>query len=108
MFPSQEVTVVVAPALRGAFDGRRELRLGVPVPSSVGDVVETLLKLYPSARKLLLSERASGPAVYLHLALDAGAGEAWGHEVSEPAPGRTLYVFALSRPSPGGRAGVDG
>lgn len=92
-----EVAVVVAPALRGAFDGRRELRLGLPATGDVGDVLESLFKLYPRARQYLMGERG-GTGLYLHVALDERASEALarggGRGLSADL---RLYVFALSR-----------
>jgi hypothetical protein len=45
--PPLNVTVMVAPALRAVMEGRRQIQLGVPASADVGDVLETLLKLYP-------------------------------------------------------------
>jgi len=41
------IVVEIAPPLIGAVDGRRRLELGVPPNSDVGDLLDTLLKLYP-------------------------------------------------------------
>ncbi|XXF76387.1 hypothetical protein P2318_25515 [Myxococcaceae bacterium GXIMD 01537] len=102
-----DVTVVVAPALRAAFEGRREISLGVPAPSGVGDVLETLLRLYPRARGLLAGEGGQGGR-YLHVALDEHSTRELARGGGGLSAGQRLYLFALSRPSPGGRAGREG
>ena len=51
------VTVEVPPPLRPLLDGRGQVLLGVPESSSLGDVLETLLALYPALRRALTSER---------------------------------------------------
>ena len=51
------VTVVVPPTLRGAMDGRKQVQLGVPPHADVGDVLETLLKLYPKLMHHVASDR---------------------------------------------------
>lgn len=84
-----DVTVVVPPALQAAFDGRREVVLGVPAGATPAEVVETLLLLYPRLRGELLDEREVAPRT-LHLFLphpDAG----------RLAPGDRLYLFATPR-----------
>jgi hypothetical protein len=101
-----EVTVVVAPALRGAFEGRRELSLGLPAGGGVGDVLESLFQLYPRVRQYLAGERG-GQGLYLHIALDERASAELAHGGGLSA-GLKLYFFALSR-TPGARqAGVEG
>jgi hypothetical protein len=101
-----DVNVVVAPSLRPAFEGRREISLGVPALSSVGDVLETLLKLYPKARLLLAGDRrASGQ--YLHVALDEHATQELARGGGGLSSGQRLYLFALSRP-PGNQPGLHG
>ena len=44
------VTVHVPSALRNAVEGRRKLNFGMPPSSDVGDLVQTLLTLYPKLR----------------------------------------------------------
>jgi hypothetical protein len=103
-----EVTVVVAPALRGAFDSRRELSLGLPSHAGVGDVLESLFKLYPRARQYVMGERG-GTGLYLHVAMDERAGEALARGGGGGlSPGLRLYVFALSRAAGARQAGVEG
>lgn len=51
------VTVVVAPTLRGAMEGRKQVQLGVPPTADVGDVLETLLKLYPKLAQHMATDR---------------------------------------------------
>ncbi len=107
MAHAYEVLVVVAPALRGAFEGRREVRLGMPAHAGVGDVLESLFKLYPRVRQYLAGERG-GSGLYLHIAMDERAGDALAHGNEGLSAGLKLYFFALSR-APGSRqAGVEG
>jgi hypothetical protein len=102
-----EVSVVVAPALRGVFEGRRELSLGLPARADLGDVLESLFKLYPRARQYLLGERG-GSGLYLHIALDERAAEELTRGGGGLSTGLKLYFFALSR-APGPRqAGFEG
>jgi hypothetical protein len=105
---THDVTVVIAPALRGAFEGRREVSLGVPLSAGIGDVVETLLRLYPRARKLVAAEQGGNGGLYLHLAMDEQSAWDLARGGGGLSSGRKLYAFALSRASPGGRAGVQG
>lgn len=51
------VTVVVPNVLKGAVDGRGQLTLGFPPAATIGDVVETLLRLYPRLSQHILDER---------------------------------------------------
>jgi hypothetical protein len=102
-----EVTVVVAPALRGAFEGRRELTLGLPANAGVGDVLESLFNLYPRVRQYLAGERG-GQGLYLHIALDERASEELAHGGGGLSAGLKLYFFALSRTPGARRAGVEG
>jgi hypothetical protein len=100
---------MVAPGLRGAFEGRRELSLGMPAHSDVGDVVETLLRLYPRARQYVAGDRegaSQGP--YLHVALDERSARELARGGGGLSAGLKLYVFALSRSPQGWRAGVEG
>ncbi|HZI10582.1 MAG TPA: hypothetical protein VE153_09290 [Myxococcus sp.] len=104
-----DVAVMVAPGLRSAFEGRRELSLGMPAHSDIGDVVETLLRLYPRARQYVVGDRdgsAQGP--YLHLALDERSRQELARGGGGLSAGLKLYVFALSRAPQGWRAGVEG
>ncbi|MFP2933507.1 hypothetical protein ACLESO_51865, partial [Pyxidicoccus sp. 3LG] len=89
------------------FEGRRELSLGVPDGAGVGDVLESLLKLYPRAWQYLLRERGSS-SLHLHIALDEGASGELARGQGVLAPGLKLYVFALSGPSGGRQAGGEG
>jgi len=51
------VTVVVPPTLRGAMEGRKQVQLGVPPHADVGDVLETLLRLYPKLMHHVANDR---------------------------------------------------
>lgn len=51
------VTVVVPPTLRGAMEGRKQVQLGVPPSADVGDVLETLLRLYPKLHHHVANDR---------------------------------------------------
>jgi len=50
------VTVVVPLALRPAVEGRAQLQLGVPPTADVGDVLQTLLRLYPKLTQHVASD----------------------------------------------------
>jgi hypothetical protein len=50
------VTVLVPSTLRAAVDGKHKLDLGVPAGAGVGDVLQTLLTLYPKLRGAMASE----------------------------------------------------
>ncbi len=50
------VTVLVPPTLRAAVDGKHKLDLGVPAGAGVGEVLQTLLTLYPKLRGAMASE----------------------------------------------------
>lgn len=55
------VTVVVPKTLRGLLDGRRQVELGVPHTADIGDVLQTLLSLYPKLKTAMASDRRIGP-----------------------------------------------
>jgi hypothetical protein len=50
------VTVLVPATLRSAVDGKHKLDLGVPAGAGVGEVLQTLLTLYPKLRAAMASE----------------------------------------------------
>ncbi len=50
------VTVLVPSTLRAAVDGKHRLDLGVPAGAGVGEVLQTLLTLYPKLRSALASD----------------------------------------------------
>jgi molybdopterin converting factor small subunit len=50
------VTVLVPSTLRSAVDGKQKLDLGVPAGAGVGEVLQTLLTLYPKLRSAMASE----------------------------------------------------
>ena len=50
------VTVLVPPTLRAAVEGKHKLDLGVPAGAGVGEVLQTLLTLYPKLRGAVASE----------------------------------------------------
>jgi hypothetical protein len=50
------VTVLVPSTLHSAVDGKHKLDLGVPAGSGVGEVLQTLLTLYPKLRWAMASE----------------------------------------------------
>lgn len=105
---NHDISVSVAPGLRGAFDGRRELALGVPAAAGIGDVVEALLRLYPRTRQLLAGDGGEPGGLYLHVAMDAATARELASGTGGLPGGCRLYVFALSRPPRGGRAVVEG
>jgi hypothetical protein len=50
------ITVMIPRGLQAACEGRARIELGVPPTSSVGDVVQTLIALYPGLRAFVASE----------------------------------------------------
>jgi molybdopterin converting factor small subunit len=54
------VTVLVPASLRSALDGKRRVELGVPAGSGVGEVLQTLLTLYPKLSRMVATERRHG------------------------------------------------
>jgi hypothetical protein len=50
------ITVMIPRGLQAACEGRARIELGVPPTSSVGDVVQTLMALYPGLRAFVASE----------------------------------------------------
>lgn len=108
MAQALDITVVVAPPLRSAFDGRARVILGLPETADLGEVVETLLRLYPRTRSLLAGDRGPPGGRYMHLVLDAPS-------LHEPVPGlaglsagHKIFLFALSRPPASSRPGLEG
>jgi hypothetical protein len=86
--------VVVPRALRKAFEGRQRITLGVPATSHVGDVVATLLSLYPQMRHHLSDDRnPESPGVQLFLGDHAS--EDLAHRGTGLTEGARLYLFAL-------------
>ena len=51
------ITVVIPRPLQAACEGRAKIELGVPPASSVGDVVQTLMALYPGLRAFVANEK---------------------------------------------------
>ncbi len=51
------ITVHVADTARGVFEGRRKVELGLPSTADVGELVQTLVRLYPRLVALWASER---------------------------------------------------
>ena len=51
------VTVMIPRPLQAACEGRARIELGVPPSSSVGDVVQTLMALYPGLRAFVANEK---------------------------------------------------
>ena len=50
------VTVLIPSTLRSAVDGKHKLDLGVPAGAGVGEVLQTLLTLYPKLRSAMASD----------------------------------------------------
>ncbi len=51
------VTVMIPRGLQAACEGRARIELGVPPTSTVGDVVQTLMALYPGLRAFVANEK---------------------------------------------------
>ena len=54
------VTVLIPASLRSALDGKRRVELGVPAGSGVGEVLQTLLTLYPKLSRRVATEKSQG------------------------------------------------
>lgn len=50
------ITVIIPRALQPACEGRSKIELGVPPSSDVGEVIQTLMALYPGLRAWVASE----------------------------------------------------
>ncbi len=103
-----DITVVVAPSLRAAFDGRLTVTLGVPATSNMGDVLESLLRLYPRTQALLAGDRGAPGGRYLHVALDEHSSRELAQGGGGLAAGHKVFVFALSRPPASRQTGKEG
>ena len=51
------VTVMIPRPLQPACEGRARIELGVPPSSTVADVVQTLMALYPGLRAFVANEK---------------------------------------------------
>ena len=67
------VTVLIPPTLRAAVDGKHKLDLGVPAGAGVGEVLQTLLTLYPKLRGALASETRPGRIALIVLLVTSSA-----------------------------------
>ena len=103
-----DITVVVAPPLQSAFDGRSHVSLGLPASADVGELVETLLRLYPRTRSLLAGDRGTPGGRYMHLVLDAPSLHMPVQGRAGLAAGHKVFLFALSRPPASNLAGQEG
>lgn len=94
-----DVTVVVPPQLRALFEGRRELRLGVPEEAGVGEVLEALLSLYPRLKQCLAGDFPARGGSYVQVVLDEGSLRDLASGGRGLSTGRRVVLFSLSRPS---------
>jgi len=82
--------VLVPRTLRQAVEGRKRIELGVPPSSQVGDVVATLLTLYPKLRQYVADERRPhAPGFLVSFGKPSRRDDA--QSLSE---GSTLYLFS--------------
>lgn len=82
------ITVHVAEAIRKEVDGRQQVNLGVPSTASVGDVLESLFKLYPKLVQHMASERRSSAPQGLRLVMASSSGRP-----ASMQQGQRLYLF---------------
>ncbi|PTL77949.1 hypothetical protein [Vitiosangium sp. GDMCC 1.1324] len=101
-----DVTVVVPPPLRALFEGRREVTLGVPSTTTVGEILETLLRLYPRLSQHFAGDQPVSGGFYVQLALDEPSLKELASGGTGLSTGGRLVLFCLSRPSPGVRPGA--
>jgi hypothetical protein len=94
------VTVLVSNTLRTAVDGRTRLDLGLPPQATLGELMETLLKLYPKLYRYLVSDRSAE-----HSTLSLWPASPQGKRSGRPGlrDGLTLCLTA-PRPLTGARA----
>lgn len=91
------VTVHIAEALRPSVDGRRQVSLGVPSTASVGDILESLFKLYPRLVQHMASERRGTASQGLRLVVAGsalGLADSAGGRPESIQQGQRLYLFA--------------
>jgi hypothetical protein len=103
-----DISVVVAPPLRNAFEGRSVVSLGLPATADLGDVVETLLRLYPRTRSLLAGDRGTPGGRFMHLVVDGSASQEGSQGSGGLAAGHKVFIFALSRPPASNQPGLEG
>jgi hypothetical protein len=103
-----DITVVVAPSLRAAFEGRLVVTLGVPATANMGDVLESLLRLYPRTQALLAGDRGAPGGRYLHVALDEHSSRELAQGRRGLAAGHKVFLFALSRPLASSQTSLEG
>lgn len=91
------VTVHIAEAIRPAVDGRRQVSLGVPSTASVGDILESLFKLYPRLVQHMASERRGTASQGLRLVVasaELGIPDSAATRPESIQQGQRLYLFA--------------
>ncbi len=76
------ITVIIPRPLQGACEGRSKIELGVPPTSDVGEVIQTLMALYPGLRAFVANEKRPGRQHF-------GVAQA----------GRKLFLFASTVPA---------
>ncbi|MBF5044482.1 MoaD/ThiS family protein [Aggregicoccus sp. 17bor-14] len=86
-----DIVIVIPPALRPLFEGRREVSLGMPAGSGVVDVIATLLALYPRLQGQLASDREARRHVVL--ALEEAAARELARGGTGLESGGRLYLF---------------
>lgn len=64
------ITVAIPPPLRSSVDGRTQVLLGLPVTAGPGDVLQTLLQLYPRLARAVAHERPTRGPHWLQVGLD--------------------------------------
>ena len=84
---------MVPDSLRAAVEGRRTLELGVPPSADLGDVVQTLMALYPKLAAHLPSDRKQNRA-QLNIFLSEQASSELARHRSGLREGQVLYLFA--------------
>ncbi|MDQ3264093.1 MAG: hypothetical protein M3Y59_10585 [Myxococcota bacterium] len=94
------ITVHVAETIRPAVDGRRQLSLGVPSTAGVGDVMESLFKLYPRLWQHVASERR-GAQQGLRLVMGSPAVKDQHGGLGTLQQGTRMYLMAASAKKPG-------
>ena len=93
------ITVHVADTVRGALEGRRKVELGVPSTADLGELVETLVRLYPRLLALWSTERKDSPHGLRILLAERALGEL-AHRGKGLRDGDRVYLASLPLRAP--------
>jgi hypothetical protein len=104
---SLNVTVVVPRTLRPLLEGRRELHFGAPASANLGDLLETLFRLYPQLGRKMISDTEPGRAG-VHVAIGEQAALDLAHHGTGVKEGLRIYLVSPPSRQPAPPAGLEG